>query len=133
MLELNREVVDVMPSPLFREAVQIGDELTLVGFGPRAGDPGDGRSLSVKHVGTTPVDGVTNNLVTWNFDNASESTTVRGDSGSPEFVQRDGNYYLAAVTSGGTLRDSSLGDFAYNTRVDSYFSWINDVVGVETW
>jgi hypothetical protein len=131
VLELNREVTDVAPSPLFRDTPQVGDELTLVGFGPRAGDPGDGQSLSIKHVGTTPVDGVTPHLLTWNFDHPGESTTVEGDSGSGQFIERGDDFYLAAIASGGTLADSSLGDHAYNTRVDAYFAWIDSVIGDE--
>ena len=33
--------------------------------------------------------------------------------------------------SGGTHQPSAIGDFAYNTRVDSYFEWVASVIGVE--
>lgn len=125
VLQLNREVIGVEPSPLFRGTPEIGEELTLVGFGPRA----DNDQFGIKHAGTTPLDGITPRLLTWNYDGAHESTTVDGDSGSPEFVQRGDEYYLAAVTSGGTLRNSNVGDFAYNTRIDVYVDWIAAVIG----
>lgn len=128
VLELNRAVVDVTPARLLTTAPQLGADLTLVGHGPRPGDPGDGRSLTIKHAGETPIDALTPHLLLWTYDTPSEATTVEGDSGSGQFVDLDGDFYLASIASGGTRRDSSLGDQAYNTRVDAYFEWIDSVM-----
>lgn len=124
VLKLNRPVVDVAPAALWQHELQTGIELTLVGFGPHPGDEGFG----TKRSGTTTVDGLSPRLVTWTYDNADEATTVPGDSGSPQFILHDGTYYLASVASGGTHQALSLGDFAYNTRVDSYTAWIANIV-----
>lgn len=124
VLKLNRPVVDVAPVVLWQHELQTGNELTLVGFGPHPGDEGFG----TKRSGTTTVDGLSPRLVTWTYDNADEATTVPGDSGSPQFILHDGTYYLASVASGGTHQALSLGDFAYNTRVDSYSAWIANIV-----
>jgi len=125
ILRLNREVVDVEPSPLYRGSLEVGNDLTLVGFGAHPGD----EHFGTKRVGTTPIDGITPHLLTWTYDDESEATTVPGDSGSPQFVQQGDGYYLASVASGGTHQASALGDFAYNTRIDAYIDWIAAVVG----
>lgn len=127
ILRLNREVVDVEPTPIYRGDLEVGDELTLVGFGAHPGD----ESFGTKRVGTTELDGITPRLLTWTYDDDSEATTVPGDSGSPQFVQQGDQYYLASVASGGTHQASALGDFAYNTRVDAYFEWVASVIGDE--
>lgn len=125
ILKLNRPVVDVAAVELWQGRLQTGSELTLVGFGPHPGD----EAFGTKRSGTTAVDGLSRNLVTWVYDSADEATTVPGDSGSPQFVVQDGTYYLTSVASGGTHQALSLGDFAYNTRVTSYSSWIAEVTG----
>lgn len=123
ILKLNRPVVDVQPAALWAGELFTGDSLTLVGFGPHPGDDGFG----TKRSGTTPVDGLTRNLVTWTYDGADEATTVPGDSGSPQFLAINGTDYIASLASGGTHQALSLGDFAYNTRVGAYASWITEV------
>jgi hypothetical protein len=125
ILRLDRPVDNVTPSPLFHGTPSLGSELTLVGFGPREGD---NQRFGTKRVGTTPIDGVSSTLITWTFDGSHEATTVRGDSGSPQFIYDGGVYYLASIASGGTLNDTYVGDFAYNTRVDAYFDWIATVI-----
>ena len=123
ILKLNRPVIDVAPASLWVGDLYASDSLTLVGFGPHPGDVGFG----TKRSGTTPIDGLTHNLVTWTYDGADEATTVPGDSGSPQFLKHGETYYVTSVTSGGTHQALSLGDFAYNTRVSSYFDWIDGV------
>lgn len=123
ILKLNRPVVDVAPVSLWVSDLYAGDTLTLVGFGPHPGDVGFG----TKRSGTTPIDGLTRNLVTWSYDGAHETTTVPGDSGSPQFLKQGDTYYVTSLTSGGTHQALSLGDFAYNTRISSYFDWIDSV------
>lgn len=125
ILQLDRVVEDVTPSRLLTDTPTVGSELTLVGFGPREGD---NHQFGTKRVGTTPIDGVTSTLIAWEFDGDNEATTVRGDSGSPQFIHEDGVYYLASIASDGTLNDTYVGDFAYNTRIDTYFDWIASVI-----
>lgn len=128
ILKLNRPVVDVSPALLWQGRLQTGDSLTLVGFGPHPGD----ESFGTKRSGTTPIDGLSPNLVTWVYNGADEATTVPGDSGSPQFVTHDGQFYIASVASGGTHQALSVGDFAYNTRVNSYSEWVAEITGQET-
>jgi V8-like Glu-specific endopeptidase len=124
ILELTRTVTNVTPSPINTTAPAVGQMLTLVGFGAR-----DGGTFGTKYSGTTPIGGISSSLITWTFSNNSEDDTVVGDSGSPEFIEENGVYYIASVTSGGTNLDSGFGDNAYNTRVDVYAAWIDSIAG----
>ena len=124
ILKLVKLVTNVTPSPINTVAPAAGDLLTLVGFGARGGD-----TFGVKHSGTTAIGAVGSTLVTWTFANNSEDDTVVGDSGSPQFIEQNGVYYIASIASGGTFLDSSFGDNPYNTRIDVYQTWINSIVG----
>jgi secreted trypsin-like serine protease len=131
--KLNREVIGITPSSIFRATPAVGQLLTLVGFG--AGGTGNGGhdgSFGTKRVGTTPIDQVTSKLIHWDFDNNSESNTAPGDSGGPAFVNVSGRYYVAGVTSGGDQANAGIGDHSFDTRVDAFASWIDSVVGTST-
>ncbi|MGB7323603.1 MAG: hypothetical protein WBD31_01940, partial [Rubripirellula sp.] len=65
------------------------------------------------------------------YDDPSEANTARGDSGGPGFLFIEGESFIASITSGGSVFDSSLGDVAFNTRVDAFADWI-DVTLLET-
>ena len=129
ILRLSEPVLNVDPSAIFRDSPLVGDLLFIVGFGGTgtAEDGNDG-TFGVKRVGITTIDEVTDTLVSWIFDDESETNTTAGDSGGPGYIDIDGNLFVASVTSGGTNLDSSLGDFAFNTRVDAFADWIDLVV-----
>lgn len=126
---LNGNVAGVDPVDINRETPQVGQVLTLVGFGATGTAQGghDG-SFGVKHVGQTPIDEVTSTEINWNFDNASEANTAPGDSGGPAFLSQDGNLVVAGVTSGGTRDDAGLGDYSFDMRVDVFAEWIDSIV-----
>lgn len=129
LIELSQPVVGVTPSPLFRGTPRVGDVLTLVGEGPRPDSTGSVSRFGSKHTGKTPIDGVSDRLITWNFDDFSEISTVQGDSGCPGLLLRGQVAYVASVASGGTNVDGSFGDQAWNTRVDAYLDWIDGIAG----
>ena len=130
IMELSRPVTSIEPMQIFRDTPQVGQLLTLVGFGE--GGTSTGGSLGdfgTKRVGETEIDEVTNLHVSWNFDSHQESNTAPGDSGGPAFVTVGNNLFIAGVTSGGTGDAHELGDFSFDTRVDTFASWIDSVVG----
>ncbi len=133
IVKLSQSVLGVSPSLIYRGTPVVGDKLTLVGFGESgtATRGGDG-NFGVKRVGTTPIDGVTSKLITWDFDNKSESNTAPGDSGGPAFKTVGGVAYVAGVTSGGTLEGAGLGDHSFDTRVDAYATWIDAILADTT-
>ena len=129
ILQLSEPVVGIEPSVIFRGTPLVGDFLTIVGYGAtgNAGDGSDG-SFGVKRAGFTTIDEVTGTLVNWVFDDPNENNTAPGDSGGPGFLEVDGDLFIACITSGGSEPDASLGDIAFNTRVDAYADWIDETV-----
>ena len=126
---LKQNVVGVEPTAINRTTPEVGQVLTLVGFGatgtPQAGHDG---SFGVKNVGQTPIDEVTETHVNWNFDNANEANTAPGDSGGPAFLDVNGELVVAGVTSGGNQENAGLGDFSFDVRVDTFADWIDGVI-----
>ncbi len=130
IMVLDRPVTGVTPYEIFRGTPEVGQTLTLVGFGGGGtGNSGHTGDFGTKREGTTPIDGVSSTIISWNFDNNSESNTAPGDSGGPAFVQVNGQYYVAGVTSGGDQANAGIGDHSFDTRVDAYQSWIDSIVG----
>ena len=133
LYELNQAVSGTTPSPIFTGTPQVGDELKLVGFGAGGdGTTGHNGDYGTKRVGTTPIDQVTSTLIHWSFDDNSESNTAPGDSGGPAFLLVDGMHQVAGVTSGGDRYDAGIGDNSYDTRVDAYQDWINQLTEGES-
>lgn len=133
IFKLDRPVTNVTPSPIYRGSPSVGQLLTLVGFGGGGtGTTGHDGSFGTKRVGTTPIDSVSSKLISWRFDNNTESNTAPGDSGGPAFVNVGGVNYVAGVTSGGDRDDAAIGDNSFDTRVDAYATWIDSIIGVVT-
>lgn len=126
--KLSQPVVGVDPSPIFRETPQVGTLLTLVGFGSGGTLQGETGDFGTKRAGTTPLEKVTKTRIRWVFDQPTDSNTGHGDSGGPAFIQVSGTYYVAGVTSGGTKQNAGQGDRAFDTRVDAFQHWIDDVM-----
>lgn len=129
--KLSQPVVGVEPMAIFTGVPQVGQLLTLVGFGGGGnGTTGTNGDFGIKRVGTTPIDQVTRTLIHWDFNNNTESNTAPGDSGGPAFVTVNGLKYIAGVTSGGDSPNASIGDHSFDTRVDAYAAWIESITGV---
>lgn len=126
---LSEEVENIEPAEIFRGEPLVGDLLTIVGFGAggNGADGADG-TFGTKRVGTIAIDVVTDTLVSWEFDNEDESNTAPGDSGGPNFLEINGIFQIASITSGGSELDAGLGDIAFNTRVDAFQDWIDDTI-----
>jgi secreted trypsin-like serine protease len=126
--KLSTPVVGVTPSQISRSAPQVGDELTLVGYGSGGNDSGEFGDFGTKREGSTPIDAVSSTLISWNFDHSGESNTAHGDSGGPAFVTLDGVSTIAGITSGGQKDNSALGDHSFDTRVDVFAGWIDSTI-----
>lgn len=129
--KLSQPVVGITPMDIFRGIPQVGQLLTLVGFGGGGnGTTGSNGDFGIKRVGTTPIDEVSRTLISWNFDNNTEANTAPGDSGGPAFVTVAGIKYIAGVTSGGDSPNASIGDHSFDTRVDAFAAWITSITGI---
>ena len=130
VMKLNRPVEGVTPYDINRTAPQVGQMLTLVGFGETGSSTnGSNGDFGNKQVGQTQIDSVTNTHINWNFDSHNESNTAPGDSGGPAFLEVNGQLVIAGITSGGDGDAHTLGDFSFDTRVDTVASWIDQVAG----
>jgi subtilisin-like proprotein convertase family protein/V8-like Glu-specific endopeptidase len=130
IIELDRAVNGVEPMNINRTTPQVGTMLTLVGFGEggtsQGGyDPND----TGKQVGQTELEEVSQTHISWNFDSHNESNTAPGDSGGPAFVEVNGEFLIAGVTSGGDGDAHTLGDYSFDTRIDNLADWIDNQVG----
>lgn len=132
IMELDRPVTGVTPSDINRTAPQVGQTLTLVGFGEAGSTSNPDFGFGTKHVGTTPIDSITNKHISWTLDNASEAATAPGDSGGPAFVSVGGKLVVAGVTSGGSGDAHSIGAESFDTRVDTLASWIDGILSNTT-
>ncbi|MCP4174167.1 MAG: trypsin-like serine protease [Fuerstiella sp.] len=130
VMRLDRPVNGITPFEINRATPQVGQILTLVGFGETGtsigGSNGD---FGNKTVGQTPIDNVTETHIEWNFDSHSESNTAPGDSGGPAFLEVNGQLFIAGITSGGDSDPHRLGDNSFDTRVDTLAAWIDQVAG----
>jgi secreted trypsin-like serine protease len=126
--KLVEPVTGVEPSPIYRNVPQVGELLTLVGFGSGGNLNGEVGDFGTKRFGTTPLEKVTKTRIRWVFDQPTDSNTGHGDSGGPAFIKVGDTYYVAGVTSGGTKQTAGRGDHSFDTRVDAFQNWIDDVM-----
>ena len=126
--KLKEPVVGVDPSPIYREKPRVGTLLTLVGYGSGGDLSGEIGDFGTKRVGTTPLERVTSTRIRWTFNKPTDANTGHGDSGGPAFIKVGSTYYVAGITSGGTRHNAGRGDKAFDTRVDAYENWIDNVM-----
>ena len=129
IVELDRDVTTATPVSIARFVPRIGDNLLLVGFGNtgRTGDSGTTPNID-RLAAFTPLDDAVNpTTIHWRTNSTSEGNTAGGDSGGGNFIQRNGQWFVAGVTSGGTP-STQVGARSVSTRVDAYVPWIDSIV-----
>ena len=130
LLKLFDPVEDVEPTPILRSQPQQGELLTLVGFG-QTGDVEQGSNFDFgqKQFATTELEQISDIHLSWTLDGPQDGSTAPGDSGGPAFVQRDGEYLVAGITSGGDFFPFSLGSNSFDTRVDLLAPYVDFIIG----
>ena len=129
ILVLEEPVEDVEPIEISSFPPEVGEVVTVVGFGA-AGTPAEGSdgTFGVKRVGTVTVDNVSEFEFAWLFEDPEESNAAPGDSGAPVLIDDGGTLLLAGIVSSGTTQNAELGDISFNMRVDAYADWISETV-----
>ena len=128
--QLSQPVVGVTPSPIFTGTPQVGDELTLVGFGAGGtGDTGHNGDYGTKRVGTTPIDRVTDTLIHWTFDDNIVSDPITRASDLIAYWPFDeGTGAQTADQSGNSHNITSIGGA---TRTDGKFGKALEFDGID--
>lgn len=110
------------------EAIRIGNEVTLVGFGedPNAGNPM--ASLGTKRVVSTTISRFSE-LGTEFFAGGDGRDSCQGDSGGPAIVRlSDGTLRLAGIVSRGS---DPCGDGGFYGAPFAALSWVREETGVD--
>lgn len=139
VLKLSNPVRDIRPMGLRSEAIPVGTDGLVVGFGRSGGERDD---YGLKRVGSiktaqcrTQFDN--SKLVCWNYKDpvgapGTSSNTCNSDSGGPLYAFGAGRLELAGVTSGGAIDSCLQGDHSYDVNVSFYRSWIASKLGTDT-
>jgi secreted trypsin-like serine protease len=106
--------------PLLRsgDAVQVGETLTLAGYGRTRYDRQDGGVLYKVETSLTAVDATAKEI---HFGGHPGKSACMGDSGGPAYVVRNGQLALLGVTSRGSSVCDEEGIY---TDVRAYGAWI---------
>lgn len=121
LIELEEEVLDVVPSPINLDArsAPAGVKVTTVGYGAQSAGAGADVGVELELVDRPSVScaslniGSDANLLC--FSHANNMGTCQGDSGGPSFAMIDGKLTVVGVTSFG---DEDCAKFGASTRVD---------------
>lgn len=141
LIKLTTPVEGAVTIPLYLDSDEEGRLVTLIGNG----DLGDGTTGPTGNDGrfraaTNRIDNLSDSWLAWRFDGPNDPGTTPmegisgpGDSAGPAFIQRDGRYFVAGVSSGQDTqatggREGRYGVTEYYTRVSAYSDWIASVV-----
>jgi hypothetical protein len=136
LLRLLSPVTEVDPVPNLPEALgftdsDIGEDLNIVGFGTTAvGVYGVKLQIDVSLAGfgcAVPGCAGTDSPTTQISYSQSTGGPCSGDSGGPAFIERDGTWYAAGITSYG---DIFCDFYGVSTRVDAFQRFIDNFTGI---
>lgn len=138
LVELSAPVEGVSPYKLYVHSDELGQECLLLG----AGQYGDGlrgargSDHQLRRV-TNVVDEANAYWLKFRFDAPSDGTFLEGvcgggDSGGPAFIQRDGEIFIAGISSWQHQQGKPLGLYGcieHYTRVSCFIDWIHSICG----
>ena len=148
LLELSKPVTHVKPIPLYQTSDEVQQNILMLGWGDFArGDKGTMREQPVNdgqfRRAYNQVDGIEGDYLTFLFDHPSsdkalalEGVNGPGDSGGPALIRKNGENFLAGISSHGSYPDDmeapeaegQYGWREYYVRVSSFKNWINDSI-----
>jgi hypothetical protein len=142
LIKLKQLVPGVQSAQLYRKTDEAGKVVILVGRG-RTGtgltgcSSNDRRSINDRQLraATNRIDRVNEDLLWFKFDDpesgkAKELEGVSGgnDSGGPLFIEDQGTFYLAGVSSFAKGKVGRYGVEEYYPRISSELSWIEETI-----
>lgn len=143
LIRLAHPVSGIQPVALYTDRDEHGKGVILAGNGDfgtgRTGPQGnDGKMRAA----TNRVDQATQTYLTWRFDDPDahperatelEGISGPGDSSGPAFIEVEGRYLLAGISSGQSTRatngqEGRYGVTEYYTRVSTYRQWVRETM-----
>ena len=137
LIRLVRPVERVAPAPLYRKREELGKEIVIVGHGDtKTGRGGDWLADGKRRGATNVIDNVTAQHIMFDFDPPGEATALEGtagpgDSGGPAFIEADGSWHAAGISSLGEPGAEGPGTYGareHYVRVSSYLEWIDETM-----
>jgi V8-like Glu-specific endopeptidase len=120
---LAQQVTGVAPAPLSKTAPQVGEAITVVGYGiTKSGLTDSG----TKRVAKNAVSKVYNQYFRYSGAGNGAGNVCQGDSGGPTFRQEGGREVVIGVHSTASVPCGSAGN---DMRIDQFYSWIEAQAG----
>jgi V8-like Glu-specific endopeptidase len=120
---LAQEVSGIEPTPLAQTAPQVGQAITLVGFGVTSYGNSNSGTKRVTH---NAISEVNNQYFAYSGSSGGEGNTCQGDSGGPSFRLDGGQEVLVGVHSTASVPCGYSGN---DMRVDHFYSSIESTAG----
>lgn len=143
LIRLAQPVSSIRPVDLYTDRDEEGKEVIIAGNGDfGTGLTGPEGNDGKMRAATNRVDEATETYLTWRFDDPREhperATTLEGisgpgDSSGPAFIQMEGEYLIAGISSGQSTQATNgqeglYGVVEYYTRVSTYERWIREAM-----
>ncbi len=116
---LKQEVQGITPTPIATQVPQVGQAITLVGFGKTGENSG---GYGTKRFTTNTISKVRTSTLSY----YGKKNICNGDSGGPTFVNYGGQEVTIGVHS---TKSGWCGNGGTDMRVDRYVQWIQKVAG----
>ncbi len=119
---LSEEVLGLRPAGLLLEPPQLGEAITLVGFG--SSTQGTSR---IKHRAENVIGALGDKYLLYGDSlglTGGPATTCSGDSGGPTFILREGKELLVGAHS---MSGPSCEGYGYDMRVGYFIHWLKEI------
>ena len=139
LLHLKTKPLNAIPAKLYVEEDEVDKLVYMVGGGDKGNgllgvNGNDGKQRGA----TNRIESVSEEWLTWTFDHPDTQTKYLteyegisgpGDSGGPAFILKNGDVYLAGISSWQDQKEGDEGLYGVvenYTRVSQYIKWITD-------
>ncbi|MEO1482729.1 MAG: trypsin-like serine protease [Myxococcota bacterium] len=125
LVVLDAQIDDVEPALLFPDPVELGEPLTLIGFGRTAADATD--SSGIKRIAQNAVDDIEPLYFVSEDTGDGEGNGCSGDSGGPTYVEREQGAAIAGLMSFvPNLGSAGCGPSMRSTPISLFLDWIQE-------
>ncbi len=139
LLKLEQPISSIEPVGLYDWSDELSKEIVLVGHGDtKRGTGGNWEIDRMKRGATNKIDEVNNHHIQFTFDAPDseqttdlEGTAGPGDSGGPAFIVKDGQNYVAGISSLGQPGSNGPGTYGAKenyVRVSQYIDWLQSMM-----